>query len=176
MNQALQSIFHILSYLAPRQLPYILTIPKFVLGSVGVFFFIFIIFALTKTSWIRYLLLYDVQEFFTFRAFGIGKITSDWESISARLETGSEAEYKLAVIEADAMLDKALYRLGFLGDTLPARLEKITAIAIPNIDELKIVHQTRDNIVHDPNFILSLDQARRTLAVFEQTFKTLDLI
>ncbi len=169
-------IFHFLGYFTPSHLPSSVAFPKYALGVIGIFFLAFIIFALIKTSWLRWLLLIDMREFLSFRAFGVQKFTKDWQKIMARLETANESEYKLAIIEADTMLDDSFKRLGFPGENAPERLGKVSAVILPNINELKIAHGARDNIVHDPNFILSLDQARKILSVYEKAFTDLDLI
>ncbi|MDP2637038.1 MAG: hypothetical protein Q8P03_00275, partial [bacterium] len=89
--------------------------PKLVLMPLGIFFLLFVIFASFKSSWFYYLVLVDAKEWFTFRAFGLRRMASKWQQALSRLETVNEAEYKLAIIEADAMIDEALKRLGFGG-------------------------------------------------------------
>ena len=134
----------------------------------------FIVFALLKASWLKYLLLYDINEFFTYRPFGIKRIEKDWRKIAARLDTGLESEYKLAVIEADNMINETLKRMGYGGESLGERLEKLTAATLPNIEEIKEAHQVRSNIIHDPNYRLSLDEAKKALDIFEKVFRNLE--
>jgi len=110
----------------------------------------FIIFALLKTSWLKRLIIWDLQEFLTYRPFGVTKIVGKWQRIKKRLETGTESEAKLAIIEADSMLDGILDRMGFDGRTLGERLERLTAASLPNIEEVKQAHKIRNSIVHDP--------------------------
>ncbi|TSD04332.1 MAG: hypothetical protein Greene071421_168 [Parcubacteria group bacterium Greene0714_21] len=92
------------------------------------------------------------------------------------METAQEAEYKLAVIEADAMLDDALKRMAFPGATVDERLQNLSAAIVANVEEVQKAHALRNNVVHDPNFRLSLDEARKTLSTFEKAFQSLDLI
>ena len=142
----------------------------------GLFFLFFIIFASFKSSWFYYLVLVDAKEWFTFRAFGLRRMASRWQQAIGRLETANEAEYKLAIIEADAMVDEALKRLGFGGQTMEERLQNISPLVFTNLQELKDAHRLRNNIVHDPNFLLSMDQARRAMGVYQQSLTELDLI
>ncbi len=132
-----------------------------------------IIFSLLKCSWLKFILLFDIFEFFTWRPFGVRKIVRVWNKITVRLDTGLESEYKLAVIEADSMLDDILKRMGYAGETLKERLNNLTSATLPNIEEIKATHQVRNNIVHDPDYRLSLDDARAALTVFEQALKDL---
>ena len=133
----------------------------------------FIIFALVKTFWLRRLLIWDLVEFFSFRPYGARKVVKDWAKIAARLETGLESECKLAVIEADSMLNDILKRMGFGGETLGERLEKLTAATLPNLEQVLEAHKIRNNIVHDPDYRLTLDEAKRVLDVYEQALRDL---
>ena len=92
------------------------------------------------------------------------------------LETANEEEYKLAVIEADGILNDILLRMGFRGETLGDRLKTLTTAIIPNLLEVERAHQTRNNVVHDPDFRLTLEEAQKTIAIYEAVFSNLDLI
>ena len=93
-----------------------------------------------------------------------------------RLETASEEEYKLAVIESDNMLDESLQRIGFAGETLADRLEKVTVAIVPNLPEVKEANRIRNNIVHDPSYRLTLSEAKRIIEIYQATFQSLDLL
>lgn len=128
----------------------------------------FIIFVLVKTSWLKRLLIWDLVEFFSFRPYELRKVVKAWAKITARLETGRESECKLVVIEADSMLNDILKRMGFDGETLGERLEKLTTAILPNLEQIWEAHKIRNNIVHDPDYRLTLDEARRVLGIYEQ--------
>lgn len=153
-----------------------LFIPEILFLATALFFIVFIVFALIHTSWLKRLYLYDLQEFFRHRPFGARKVAKDWNKIKARLATGLEAEYKLAVLEADSVMDDVLKRMGFGGMSLGERLDKLTAVSLPNLDEVRLAHQTRNNIVHDPDYRLSLDEAKKTLAIFEKSLTDLQAL
>lgn len=133
-----------------------------------------VVFFLLKTKFLNYLFVYDIFELLTFRPFGVKKIEKDWNKIMARLDTGLESEYKLAVIEADSMMDETLKRMGYAGDALGERLKKLTVATLTNITELEEAHKTRNNIIHDPDYKLSLDEARKALSIYEKSFRDLD--
>jgi len=134
----------------------------------------FIIFVLAKTSWLKRIWIWDLVEFFSFRPYGVRKVVKDWAKITGRLETGLESEYKLAVIEADSMLNDILKRMGFGGETLGERLEKLTAATLPNLEQIWEAHKIRNNIVHDPDYRLTLDEARKVLGIYEQALRDLE--
>ncbi len=119
--------------------------------------------------------MHDWAEFLTFRPFGAVKIEKGWLKIKARVDTGLESEYKLAVMEGDIMLDDILKKMGYHGETLGERLNSLTIATLPNIERIKEAHQTRNNIIHDPDYRLSLDETRKVLDVFEQAFRDLEV-
>ena len=134
-----------------------------------------IIIGLTKTPYLQLSMLGDAVELLTYRPYGFPKMARRWQRIMRRLDAGSESEYKLAIIEADALLDEMLKKMRLGGETADERLQKITPFMIPNVEELKVSHQVRNSIVYDPDYRLSLSEARRVLLVYQKTFEDLDL-
>lgn len=132
-----------------------------------------IIFCLTRSRWLQYLFFQDAAEFLTYRPFGVKKIVKRWSKIMARLDTGLESEYKLALIEADTMMDDSLRRMGYAGDMLGERLDKLTVATLSNIEDIKRAHRVRNTVMHDPSYTLSLDEVRELLGIFEQAFRDL---
>ncbi len=152
-----------------------LLIVKIIFIALSLFLIIFIILALIKTSWLKYLFLYDLFEFITYRPFGLKKMEKVWRKIVARLDSGLESEYKLALIEGDNMLNDVLKEMAFSGESLGERLEKVTLSTLPNLPEVKQAHQVRNSIIHDPNYKLSADEAKKALLAFEKAFVDLGL-
>lgn len=153
------------------------------LFSVKIAFLIFsfilvgiIIFALSRSHYLQWLFIHDIAQFITMRPFGAKKITREWNKILKRLETGSESEYKLAIIEADDMLDTSLKRMGYVGETLEEKLEKLTSATLPNMQQISEMHRLRNNIVHDPDYRLVLGEAKRALEVYDQAFRYLQIL
>ncbi len=136
----------------------------------------FIIFALVRTTWFRRVFLWDMQEFMTYRAYGTKRMEKQWARVKARLQTGIESEYKLAIIEADSMLDDILKRMGYGGSSLGERLEKLTSATLHNINELGEAHKVRNNIVHDPDYRLSLDEVKDVVGTFEKALVNLQAL
>lgn len=136
----------------------------------------FIVYFLLKTQWLKRLYIWDFQEFFRQRPVGVHKLEKAWLKLKKRLDTGLESEYKLAIIEADAMLDEALKRMGLLGETLGERLDKATPVILPNLVEVREVHNIRNDIIHDPNYRVTLDAVSKTINVYEKALSDLQVI
>lgn len=138
-------------------------------------FLIIIFIGVFRTPYLQLSMLGDAVELVTYRPYGFPKMRRRWQRIMRRLDTGSESEYKLAIIEADALLDEMLKKMKLAGETTDERLQKITPFMISNVEELKISHQVRNSIVYDPDYRLGPSEARRALLVYQKTFEELDL-
>lgn len=162
------------SYLARPEFAGILLVLKVLSFILTSFFLLFIIITLYKTSWLRYRFLEEMVEFFTYRPYGVKRVSKAWSKIIERLESPSEGEHKLAVIEADEMLGDILKKMGYPGKDLEERLKRLTSATISNIDQVLEAHKTRDHIVHDPDFRLTRDQAKKLLSIYEQALMDLE--
>lgn len=135
-----------------------------------------VIYFLVTTNYLQFRVLQDMVEFFTYKPYGVKRMTKIWRKAQKRLEVPDESEYKLAVIEADDLLDSILKRLGYAGNNLKERLSNITKIILPSIDSVCEAHAIRDKIVHDPDYHLTLDQAKKLLEVYEQALRELQAL
>lgn len=135
----------------------------------------FIIVLLLKTTWLKRRFLEDWTEFFIYRPFGVKKTFKQWAKISKRLETAREAEYKLALIEADSLLNDNLTKIGYKGESIGEILKQLDSDILPNIDQVWEAHKTRNNVVHDPDYRLTLEEAKKVIAVYEQALRDLEM-
>ncbi len=142
---------------------------------IGALFLLGIIFLLLKNSWLKRRFFEDWTEFFIYRPFGVKKTFKQWSKVLKRLDTGKEADYKLAVIEADGLLNDVLKKMGYKGETMAKILEQLDATILPNIEQVWKVHKIRNNVVHDPDYELRLEQAREVLGIYEKTFRDLEM-
>ena len=90
---------------------------------VSIFFLTIIIRVTLKSeSWRNMNTFTDISEFASFRPRGLRKFGKRWRKIMARLESENEAEYKLAIIEADTILGETLGAMKLSGETTEQRL------------------------------------------------------
>jgi len=148
---------------------------KIVFIVIASFFLLGIIFFLLKNSWLKSRFLENWTEFFIYRPFGVKKTFKQWAKVLKRLDTGKEADYKLAVIEADDLLNDILKKMGYKGETMAKILEQLDANILSNIEQIWKVHKIRNNVVHDPDYKFSLEQAREALGIYEKTFRALEM-
>jgi hypothetical protein len=96
-----------------------------------------------------------------------------WKNIQKHFFEGDENDLKISIIEADKMLNEALRGAGVLGTQLGDRLKKIKPGQIPNIDDVWQAHKIRNQIAHEPDFVLKRDLAERSLAIYETALQNL---
>jgi hypothetical protein len=98
-----------------------------------------------------------------------------WHKIEEHFYRGGESDLKVAILEADKLLNDALREAGIAGVQLGDRLKKATAEQVPNLNELWQAHKLRNQIAHEPNFKLKRDLAERALGIYETALKNLGI-
>lgn len=153
----------------------ILSYIKIVFLVVSLFFLVGTIFFIIKSSWLKRRFLESIIEFSTYRPFGVKKTFKQWIKITKKLETNREADYKLAVIEADGLLDNVLEKMGYNGETIADRLKQLTSDILPDLDKVQEAHKIRNNVVHDPDYQLTLDDAKKVVETYEKALRDLEV-
>jgi len=100
----------------------------------------------------------------------------EWQKIKKLLLKGDQASLKLSLIEADRLLDEALSLLGIEGESLEEKLNHLSIKEFPEVEELKYAHFIRKKISEDKNYSLSKKEAQALLSLYENFFRSFDLI
>lgn len=104
------------------------------------------------------------------------KVTKEWGNILKRLEANDEANYKLAVIESDKLLDTVLKNLTIPGATMGDRLKAIPVSQLPSIDNVWQAHKLRNHLVHTTEFVLTENKAKQAISIYKQALIELKVI
>jgi hypothetical protein len=102
-------------------------------------------------------------------------IASRWSQIETMAKDGNPMQLKMAVMEADKLLDHALKAMAMSGDTLGERL-KFAAYKYPKIGEAWWAHRLRNQIVHESSFYLEPSMAKKAIGQYEKTLRMLNLL
>ena len=149
---------------------------KVVVLFIDLFMIAFIVYALLKTGWLNKILLYDVQEFLTYKHYGLSRTKSKWEEIEGYFKKGTEPEMKLAIVEANSLLDNILRIMSYKGKDLGSRLDGINEDILENLDDVKKYHKIYSNIVHDPTYRLDFKVAQDALKAYRDALVNLDAL
>ncbi|OGZ71152.1 MAG: hypothetical protein A2904_00845 [Candidatus Staskawiczbacteria bacterium RIFCSPLOWO2_01_FULL_33_9] len=138
-----------------------------------IFFLSAVVYFMMNSSYLKYKFLEDITEFISYQAYGLRAIANRWKKIQKRAETGIESEYKLALIEADDFLNEILEERGFIGNNFEELVNNAGKAALPNLDEIFLAHEIRNSIVYNPDYKIDLEKAKKILAIYESTIKTI---
>ncbi len=115
--------------------------------------------------------------FFRTELYGLDRkgILARWNGIEQLTASGNEMNLKMAVMEADKLLDHALKAMAMAGTTLGERL-KFAAYKYPKIQEVWWAHRLRNQLVHESSFYLEPAMARRAIQTFKKALQMLNLL
>jgi hypothetical protein len=99
------------------------------------------------------------------------KLRVKWAKVKEKLKSRNESDYKVAIIEADNIIDDLIARMNYKGENMGERLDNITPGQIENIEDLRKAHEIRNRIIHDENFILTKEEAEKTFEYYEDFLK-----
>ncbi len=95
-----------------------------------------------------------------------------WRNVLTYIFSPNPGDWKLAVIEADSMLEGLLDQLGFKGETLGDKLKSVDPEKFRSLPAAWEVHAVRNRIAHEgSNFELSAHEGKRIIALYEQIFR-----
>lgn len=102
------------------------------------------------------------------------KVKKLWAEIEQSAKQGNMGK-KMALIEADKLLDNVLKAMMIPGDTMGERL-KMAAYKYPKIREVWTAHKLRNQLVHETSFELSERDTKRALSDFERALKLVNVL
>lgn len=100
-----------------------------------------------------------------------------WAVLSKKFEdTISNDSRKVAIIEADKLVDNLLKDSGFEGKSMADRLEQLSPEKVTTLNRLWRAHRLRNEIVHSPDFEVSPSLAERTMEDYEAFLREVKLL
>ena len=88
------------------------------------------------------------------------------------VQSDNPNDWKLAIIEADIILDQTLKDRGYPGNSLGERLRGITPSQLSSIDEAWDAHRVRNKIAHEgADFVITKRIAEETIARYMRVFR-----
>jgi len=100
-----------------------------------------------------------------------------WARILAHVFSPNLSDWKLAIIEADTMLEDLLNQLNFKGDSIGDKLKNADRDKFRSLTSAWEVHTVRNRIAHEGlNFEISQKEAKRIITLYEQIFREFGFI
>lgn len=104
------------------------------------------------------------------------KMIIRWEKILERLEGNNPAQFKLAVLEAEALTEEVLSGIGWKGEHIQDRLTAVTDAQLESRSLLLEAHQVRNMIILDTQYQISKEEAQSTLEKYRRFFDEVELL
>jgi len=95
-----------------------------------------------------------------------------WENIEAHANSENPSDWRLAIIEADILLDRLLDKLGYTGETTGEKMRQVERSDFRTIDDAWEAHKLRNDIAHrGAERELSQREVRSAIRLYERVFR-----
>ena len=112
------------------------------------------------------------QEVIAAEPISTPKKNERWEEVLRHFRSENSSDWRLAIIEADTILDYMMQSLGYQGKNLGERLKQVDRSNFSTIDSAWEAHKVRNRIAHEGiSFKLTKEQARRVIGQYESVFR-----
>ena len=100
-----------------------------------------------------------------------------WAKILEQAQSDSEQHWRLAILEADIMLNELLDLRGYKGDTMADKLKQVERADFNSIDDAWEAHNVRNTIAHEgASYQINNREARRIISLYEKIFREFKII
>jgi hypothetical protein len=94
-----------------------------------------------------------------------------WDTVLTHVSSENPNDWRLAIIEADVMLDELVMRMGYMGTTLGERMKQIAKGDMRTLDAAWEAHRVRNQVAHaGSDFILTKREAKRVIDLYGAVF------
>lgn len=156
-------VYDRVSYFAEWLVPYALFI--------SIFLLVVIVYCLIRIHQIERDLLAEKTTVSRAASSSEKKINTRWERIITHLNSDSENDWRLAILEADVILEEMLTSMGYYGETIGEQLQSIERSDFQTLDDAWEAHKVRNRIAHEGSgFALTKREAKRIISLYEKVF------
>lgn len=141
----------------------------------SVFCAVAIVYFYKKTNYLHLdqLEIWDILK--NFKDYGASKSQKQWKKIKQNFEKNEPVYWKLALLEAEKLMDEILTRMGLGPGTMDERLARASVDEIPNLQDVIKARALCQDIARDPDYRLNKENAEEALGAFEKAFIALQV-
>lgn len=150
----------------------------FVFSLVAVMFFGIIIYSIIRLKERRKM----DKDLFHERVMAINDVKKEkknerWNAVVEHISSTKEGDWRIAIIEADSMLDRLTKDMGLIGNDLGDRLRNAPTGDFQTLDQAWEAHKLRNRIAHEGlKFQLQYRDAKKAIEMYESVFNEFGLI
>jgi hypothetical protein len=143
---------------------------------VSLFFLVGLIYALVR--WRQYAIVWQEQLYPSPEALKQPEVKNQkWMLVEQHVSSDNSSDWRLAILEADIILDELLDYLGYIGDTIGDKLKKVNRGDFQTLDQAWEAHKIRNAIAHEgSDFTLTQREAQRIIGLYRVVFEEFDYI
>ena len=106
------------------------------------------------------------------KAHDVPKTQLRWSRITEEANSDNERSWRLAILEADIMLNELLDTLGYKGETMADKMRSVERGNFNTIDLAWEAHKFRNRIAHETSLnLLSAREVRHIISNYERVFR-----
>jgi len=102
-----------------------------------------------------------------------GKSRKGWKKIDELLKEPHQSSWKLAVLKAEAIVEKTLNLMGYAESDFTKILDELKFRGYQNLEILSNLHNIREKIIGDQNFSLSQNRAKEIVRIYKKFWEEL---
>ncbi|MBU0648708.1 hypothetical protein KJ969_01195 [Patescibacteria group bacterium] len=102
-------------------------------------------------------------------------IKRHWEEVEQMIKKPGEMTDKLAILEADKLLDQVLKSMAMPGQTMGERL-KVASYKYSELSKVWWAHKLRNQLVHEASFSISHGNAKSAIRAYARALKQLGVL
>lgn len=100
-----------------------------------------------------------------------------WNAILKHVKSNNSGDWRIAILEADNLLDELTKKLGLVGSDLGERLKNASPNHFRSLDNAWEAHKVRNKIAHEGlSFNLSYREVKKTIENYETVFREFGVI
>ncbi len=168
--QFFRTIFHFIA--TTDFLSYLYSFLRILFSIAAIILIIFIIYSLIRISEVKTEHHEKMKKILT-REPEVAAVTNEkWQKVQEHINSTNPNDWKLAIIDADSILDEMVKSLGYVGDNLGERLKQIQKSDFLTLDDAWEAHKVRNKIAHEgSNFSLDRRESGKVIDLYEKVFK-----
>lgn len=99
-------------------------------------------------------------------------VNPKWQKVVEHINSKNPGDWRMAILEADIILDEMLDKMGYRGDTMGEKLKMVEPSDFTTINSAWEAHKIRNSIAHEgSDFLINQREAERVIRLFQEVFE-----
>ncbi|MEX0931639.1 MAG: SH3 domain-containing protein [Candidatus Paceibacterota bacterium] len=103
-------------------------------------------------------------------------LNPEWSKIEELMNSDNENDWRIAIMNADIILDDMLTKMGYHGQTVGEKLKRVESSDFTTLNQAWEAHTVRNMLAHERGLVLTRREAERVISLFKEVFTEFKLI